>query len=664
MRAHANLVLTNPDMLSAGCCRSTRAGRLPARPALRRDRRVPRLPRGLRLARRAGAPPAAPGVRALRRRPDLRAGLGDRRRPGSTASRLTGLPVEVVDDDASPAGPLTFALYEPPLTELRGEHGAPVRRSALSETADLLADLVADGVPTLAFVRSRGGGARRRRSRHGGRCSPSAVREGAAAAGGSRPTAPATCPRSGARSRRPCAVGKLLGLAATNALELGVDVSGLDAVLLAGFPGTLASLWQQAGRAGRRGRRRSRCCVARDDPLDTYLVHHPEAVFGRPVEAAVLDPDNPYVLEPHLECAAAELPLTRGRPGALRHRRRGRRRRPGAPGPAPAPARRAGSGPPGSGRGSTCAAPAARRSRWSRSPTGRLLGTVDRGSCAHARAPGRGLPAPGRVLSRATPWTRTTAAPSSSRADVDWTTTARDAHRPAGRRGAAPPAGRPARPSASAPSTSPTRWSATYASGSPPARCSARSRSTCPPASCGPGRSGTSSRRPAAGARGARLRPTSRAPLTPPSTPRSGCCRCSRPATAGTSAASRPRCTPTPARRRSSSTTARPGGAGFAERGFRPHRRLAGGHEGSDRRLRMRDRLPVVRPVAQVRQRQRAARQGRRLAAARGGHPRAGGSLTGPARASARATGGPLTETLTSARPSASAHDSELCAVV
>lgn len=104
--------------------------------------------------------------------------------------------------------------------------------------------------------------------------------------------------------------GDLVGVASTNALELGVDIAGIDAAVLAGYPGTIASMWQQAGRAGRGDRPAVAVFIARDDPLDSYLVHHPDAVFGTPVEAAVTNPSNPYVLAPHLACAAAENRLT------------------------------------------------------------------------------------------------------------------------------------------------------------------------------------------------------------------------------------------------------------------------------------------------------------------------------------------------------------------
>src|SRR5207253_8657217 len=96
---------------------------------------------------------------------------------------------------------------------------------------------------------------------------------------------------------------------ATNALELGIDIGSLDAALLAGYPGTRASLWQQAGRAGRGMGAALAVLVAQDDPLDQYLVNHPDDLLRKPPEDAVIDPDNPYVVEPHLACAAREQPL-------------------------------------------------------------------------------------------------------------------------------------------------------------------------------------------------------------------------------------------------------------------------------------------------------------------------------------------------------------------
>ena len=178
------------------------------------------------------------------------------------------------------------------------------RRSATTESADLLADLVDSGVQTLAFARSRAGAealatrANRIVTDRGG------IRDAVAAYRGGYL---AEDRRALERSLRS---GTLHGLAATNALELGVDISGLDAVVMAGWPGRRASLWQQAGRAGRAGRPALAILVAADDPLDTFVMAHPEAVFGVPVEETVMDPDNPHVLAPHLAAAAAELPLT------------------------------------------------------------------------------------------------------------------------------------------------------------------------------------------------------------------------------------------------------------------------------------------------------------------------------------------------------------------
>jgi DEAD/DEAH box helicase domain-containing protein len=225
--------------------------------------------------------------------------------PAAAATRLIGAPVEAVTTDGSPRPGATFALWEPPLTEHTGEHGAPLRRSAAADAAGLLADLVERGARTLAFVRSRRSAEsvaeQARRILHD-RGRDDLVRRVDSYRGG-------YLPEERRELERALSAGDLLGVATTNALELGIDIAGLDAVVLAGYPGTLASLWQQAGRAGRAQRESLIVFVARDDPLDHYLAHHPGAVFGRPIEATVTDPGNPYVLGPQLCCAAAELPL-------------------------------------------------------------------------------------------------------------------------------------------------------------------------------------------------------------------------------------------------------------------------------------------------------------------------------------------------------------------
>ena len=225
--------------------------------------------------------------------------------PAAAAARLTGLDVQAVTDDASPHGQVVLALWEPPFTSFTGENGAPVRRAASSEVADLLADLVMEEVRTLAFIRSRRGAeaVAMTAAELLAEIDPTLSEQVAAYRGGYLPEERRALEEALRR-------GDLTGLAATNALELGIDISGLDAVLLAGFPGTRAAMWQQIGRAGRGSQDALGILVARDDPLDTYLVTHPEALLGRPVEATVFDPTNRYVLDPHLCAAAAEHPLT------------------------------------------------------------------------------------------------------------------------------------------------------------------------------------------------------------------------------------------------------------------------------------------------------------------------------------------------------------------
>jgi len=219
--------------------------------------------------------------------------------PGELAERLTGLDVDVVEADAAPRGRKLFAMWNPPIID--DETGA--RRSALAEASTVMTKLVDDGARTIGFTRSRRAAellaefTRRGVSDAQARDRIRAYRAGYLA-------------EDRRKIEQELADGDLVAVAATNALELGIDIGSLDAAVLTGYPGTRASMWQQAGRAGRRSDESLAVLVAQDDPLDQYLAQHPDELFERPSEAAVIDPTNPYVLEPHLRCAAREFPIT------------------------------------------------------------------------------------------------------------------------------------------------------------------------------------------------------------------------------------------------------------------------------------------------------------------------------------------------------------------
>jgi DEAD/DEAH box helicase domain-containing protein len=218
--------------------------------------------------------------------------------PSELAERLVGVPFDAVTEDGSPAGEKVFALWNPPVID--EESGA--RRSALTEASGIMATLAEQGVKSIGFTRSRRAAEllaefARRELPGGLKDKVKSYRAGYLA-------------EDRRELERMLANDELLAVASTSALELGIDIGSLDAAILVGYPGTRASMWQQAGRAGRRTEGSLAILVAQDDPLDQYLVTHPQDLFDKPPEAAVIDPSNPFILEPHLACAAREYPLT------------------------------------------------------------------------------------------------------------------------------------------------------------------------------------------------------------------------------------------------------------------------------------------------------------------------------------------------------------------
>ncbi|MGB2953361.1 MAG: DEAD/DEAH box helicase [Gaiellaceae bacterium] len=217
--------------------------------------------------------------------------------PGELAQRLLGVEATVIGDDGAPRAERTVALWNPLLTD--EELG--LRASALGEASRLEADLVSRGLRTLCFAKSRK--------------SAELVHRFAAdrLGDGSRlsPYRAGYTPAQRREIERRLAEGELLGVSATNALELGIDIGLLDAVVSVGFPGTIASLRQQWGRAGRRGHGLA-MLVASEDALDQYFMREPETLLERRVEAAILDHENPRVLDGHVRAAAFEAPLDDG----------------------------------------------------------------------------------------------------------------------------------------------------------------------------------------------------------------------------------------------------------------------------------------------------------------------------------------------------------------
>lgn len=298
IRRKSNILLTNPDMLNVGV--------LPNHEAwadFLRNLKIIAVDEAHVLRGVFGSHVAAV-LRRLRRVAMLHGGdpkfvltSATIANPQELAESLTGLPFTLVDNDGASSGERRVVFRNPPLLDKeKGE-----RRSLLTEGALVFADLVSRGVRTIAFARTRKGAELIYRY--------AADRLGV---DGARRISPY---RAGytARERREIEGklfrGDLLGVVSTNALELGVDVGALDAVVCCGYPGSVASIWQQWGRAGRGKDPALAVYIAGRDSLDQYLFENPQRVLGRRVEAARVTMENPYILGPHLLAAAHEAPL-------------------------------------------------------------------------------------------------------------------------------------------------------------------------------------------------------------------------------------------------------------------------------------------------------------------------------------------------------------------
>ncbi|MFN3974511.1 MAG: DEAD/DEAH box helicase [Dehalococcoidia bacterium] len=302
LRRSARLLLTNPDMLHIGI--------------LPNHRRWARFLSGLRwvvldeahVYRGVFGSHVANLVRRLRRvcalygsAPQFLLASATLGNPKELAEALTGLPFTEILEDGAPFGGKRFVLWNPPVEDKARQ----TRASAVREASRLFAFLLQRGFRTLTFVRSRQEAERVYRW-----CREMLASQAPALASRIAPYRGTYLPEDRRRIERGLFSGELLGVVSTNALEMGIDIGDLDATILTGYPGSITSTWQQAGRSGRRGEMSITIFVARDDPLDQFLMHEPGFLFGHPHEHARISPENPYILSSHLLCAAYEAPLT------------------------------------------------------------------------------------------------------------------------------------------------------------------------------------------------------------------------------------------------------------------------------------------------------------------------------------------------------------------
>jgi len=307
VRRHAHVVLTNPDMLHVGILPNHTGwaeffGRL--RFVVLDEIHVYRgvfgshtanvLRRLRRVARHYGA------------RPQFICCSATIANPRELAENLVGEPFEVVDDDGSPRGNRLFLVWNPPMVEREPDptgRASSIRRSAYGEASRLITSMVRQRIRSIAFVRARKIAELLLR-----RCR-SSLRGTPKLAGALMPYRGGYLPEERREIERQLFEGRLLGVCSTTALEVGVDIGGLDATVMVGYPGSIAATWQQAGRSGRSGRDSLAVLVALPGALDQFIAQNPDYLFHAPTERAVIDPGNRFILAGHLLCAAHELPL-------------------------------------------------------------------------------------------------------------------------------------------------------------------------------------------------------------------------------------------------------------------------------------------------------------------------------------------------------------------